>query len=138
MCTCLLSLLSPPVSASSILSFSLSRSLSLALSLCLSLILARPSPGTGSQQWPCCSISAAQPPETAGLESLCCLLFSLEKLMCCEISILSDPRYNHGGNYREGEKRQHEERVCMCVFLCVCVCVCVCVGECASAVFMYR
>lgn len=30
--------------------------------------------------------------------ALCCLLFSLEKLMCCEISILSDCRYSNGGN----------------------------------------
>lgn len=30
--------------------------------------------------------------------ALCCLLFILEKLMCCEISILSDCRYSNGGN----------------------------------------
>lgn len=35
--------------------------------------------------------------------ALCCLLFSLEKLMCCEISILSDCRYSNGGNQSAGE-----------------------------------
>lgn len=36
--------------------------------------------------------------------ALCCLLFSLKKLMCCEISILSDSRYSNRGNQSAEEK----------------------------------